>query len=82
MRRRRCRDGRVYKSSFQCDNRRSTEARGCGVIRVALGAPWFCSFFLGFRRYDSVGEFGPPGVKTHQINESVVGRIDTEIIDS
>ena len=27
------------------------EARGCGVIRVALGAPWFCSFFLDFRRY-------------------------------
>ena len=44
----------------------SMEARGCGIIRVALGAPWFCSFFLDFRRYDSVGEFDSPGVKTHR----------------
>ena len=51
MRQRRCRDGRVYKSSFDGANRRSMEARGCGVIRVALGAPWFCSIFLDFRKY-------------------------------
>ncbi|EJK60036.1 hypothetical protein THAOC_19686 [Thalassiosira oceanica] len=24
------------------------EARGCGAIRLTLGAPWFCSFFLVF----------------------------------
>ena len=77
MRRRRCRDGRVYKSTFDCANRRSMEARGCGVIRVALGAPWFCSFFLGFRRYDSVGEFGPPGVKTHLLPECISRTLPT-----
>ena len=65
MRQRNCRDGRDYNSSFDGSNRRSMVARGCGVIRVALGLPWFCSFFLGFCRYDSVNEFDSPSVKTH-----------------
>ncbi|EJK53905.1 hypothetical protein THAOC_26567, partial [Thalassiosira oceanica] len=32
------RDEFVYKSTFDVSNRRSTEARGCGAICVALGA--------------------------------------------
>ncbi|EJK63466.1 hypothetical protein THAOC_15869, partial [Thalassiosira oceanica] len=49
IRRRRCRGELVYKSTFNVANRRSTETHGYGAIRVALlGAPWFCSVFLGF----------------------------------
>ena len=48
IRQRRCRVELVYKSTFDVANRRSMEARGCGAIRLALGAPWFCSFFLVF----------------------------------
>ncbi|EJK64605.1 hypothetical protein THAOC_14646, partial [Thalassiosira oceanica] len=33
------RDDLVYKFTFDVANRRSTEARGCGAIRLALGAP-------------------------------------------
>ncbi|EJK65857.1 hypothetical protein THAOC_13239 [Thalassiosira oceanica] len=70
IRRRRCRGEHVYKSTFDVANRRLTEARGCGATRLALGTPWFCSFFLGFRRYCSysrgVGDFAWPGLTTHQ----------------
>ncbi|EJK67081.1 hypothetical protein THAOC_11931 [Thalassiosira oceanica] len=48
IRRRRCRGEHVYKFTFNVANRHMTEARGCGAIRLALGAPWFCSFFLDF----------------------------------
>ena len=48
IRRRRCRGELVYKSTFNVANRRSTEARRCGEIRLALGAPGFVRFFLFF----------------------------------
>ena len=48
------RDDLVYKFTFDVANRRLTEACGCGETLLALGTPWFSSFFLVFRMYDTL----------------------------